>query len=78
MLSLDEGKDFGFVRTDEGSGYRSGFLPGEAAVGRCARRAARLTATVQNGKRVAIDVSISARAHGRSQLRSSNICSVWP
>jgi hypothetical protein len=55
--------------------HRSGFLPGETPVGRCARRVVRLTATVQNGKRVAIDVStapeVSARAGATAQLEHS-------
>ena len=82
MLSFDEAKDFGFILTEEGeriSVHRSGFLPGEAPVGRCARRAVRLTATVHNGKRVAIDVSMAPEiGHGRARRRSSNIPSVWP
>ena len=76
MLSSDEAKDFGFILTE---GHRSGFLPGEAPVGRCPRRAVRLTATVQNGKRVAIGVSMAPEvAHGRARRRSSNMRSVWP
>jgi hypothetical protein len=82
MLSFDEAKDFGFILTEEGeriSVHRSGFLPGEAPVGRCPRRAVRLPATVQNGKRVAIDVSIAPEvAHGRARRHSSNMRSVWP
>jgi hypothetical protein len=82
MLSFDEAKDFGFILTEEGErifGHRSGFLPGEAPVGPCPRRAVRLTATVQNGKRVAIDVSMAPEvAHGRARRRSSNMRSVWP
>jgi len=82
MLWFDEAKDFGFVLTEEGeriSAHRSGFLPGEAPVGRCARCAVGLSATVQNGKRVAIDVSMAPEvAHGRARWRSSNIRSVWP
>jgi hypothetical protein len=53
MLWFDEAKDFGFILTEEGeriSVHRGGFLPGQAPVGRCPRRAVRLTATVQNGK----------------------------
>jgi hypothetical protein len=77
MLWFNEAKDFGFILTEEGeriSVHRSAFLPGEAPVGRCARRAGRLTATVQNGKRVAIDVSMAPEvAHGRARRRSSNI-----
>jgi cold shock CspA family protein len=64
---FDEAKDFGFFLTEEGERiyvHRSGFLPGETLVGG-ARRAVRLTATVQNGKRVAIDVSMAPEvAHG--------------
>jgi hypothetical protein len=74
MLSFDEAKDFGFNLTEEGertSVHRSGFLPGEAAVGRCARRAVRLTATVQNGKRVADGSGGSARAGATAQLEHS-------
>jgi hypothetical protein len=82
MLSFDEAKEFGFNLTDEGERipvHRSGFLPGEAAVGRCARRAVRLTASVQNGRRVALDGSIAPEgAHGRARPRSSNIRSVRP
>jgi hypothetical protein len=74
MLSFDEAKDFGFILTEEGErifGHRSGFLPGEAPVGPCPRRAVRLTATEQNGKRVAIDVSMAPElAHGRARRRS--------
>jgi hypothetical protein len=55
--------------------HRSGFLPGETPVGGCARRAVRLTATVQNGKCVAIDVSmapeVSARAGATAQFEHS-------
>jgi hypothetical protein len=50
MLSFDEAKDFGFILTEEGeriSVHRSGFLPGQAPVGRCPRRAVRLPATVR-------------------------------
>ena len=76
------GGGFGFILTEEGeriSVHRSGFLPGEAPVGRCPRRAVRLTATVQNGKRVAVDVSMAPEvAHGWARWRSSNIRSVWP
>jgi hypothetical protein len=82
MLSFDEAKDFGFNLTEEGeriSVHRSGFLRGEAAVGPCARRAVRLTATVQNGRRVALDGSMAPEgAHGRARRRSSNIRSLWP
>ena len=82
MLWFDEAKDFGFILTEEGERiyvHRSGFLPGEAPVGRCARRAVRLTATVQNGKRVAVHVSMAPEvAHGRARWRSSNTRSVWP
>jgi hypothetical protein len=82
MLWFDEAKDFGFILTEEGeriSVHRGGFLPGQAPVGRCPRRAVRLTATVQNGKRVAIDVSMAPEvAHGRARRRSSNMRSVWP
>ena len=83
MLSFDEAKDVGFILAEEGeriSVHRSGFLPGEAPVGPLRpRRAVRLTATVQNGKRVAIDVSMAPEvAHGRARRRSSNIRSVWP
>jgi hypothetical protein len=81
-LSVDEAKDFRVLLTEEGeriSVHRSGFLPGEAAVGPCPRRAVRLTATVQSGKRVAIDVSMAPEvAHGRARRRSSNMRSVWP
>jgi len=79
---VQPGGGFGFILTEEGeriSVHRSGFLPGEAPGGRCARRAVRLTATVQNGKRVAVDVSMAPEvAHGRARWRSSNIRSVWP
>jgi hypothetical protein len=82
MLWFNEAKDCGFILTEEGeriSVHRSAFLPGEAPVGRCAGRAVRLTATVQNGKRVAIDVSMAPEvAHGRARRRSPNIRSVWP
>jgi hypothetical protein len=82
MLSSDEAKDFGFILTEEGeriSVHRSGFLPREAPVGPCARRAVRLTASVQNGKRVALDVSMAPEvAHGRARRRSSNMRSVGP
>ena len=82
VLSFDEAKDFGFILTEEGeriSVHRSGFLPGEAAIGRCPRRAVRLTASVQNGKRIALDMSTAPEvAHGRARRRSSNIRSVWP
>jgi hypothetical protein len=80
-LSVGKAKDFGFIVTEEGERilHRSGVLPGEAPVGPCARRAARMTATVQSGKRVAIDVSMASEvAHGRARRRSSNIRSVWP
>jgi len=43
MLWFDEAKDFGFILTEEGeriSVHRSGFLPGETPVGRCAHRGA--------------------------------------
>ena len=80
MLWFDEAKDFGFILTEEGERiyvHRSGFLP-ETLVGG-ARRAVRLTATVQNGKRVAIDVSMAPEvAHGGARRRRSNIRSVWP
>jgi hypothetical protein len=82
MLWFDEAKDFGFILTEAGERiavHRSGFLPGETPVGRCARRPVRLTATVQNGKRVAIDVSMAPEvAHGRARRRSSSARSVWP
>jgi hypothetical protein len=73
MLSFNEAKDFGFILTEEGeriSVHPSGFLPGEAPVGRGPRRAVRLTATVQNGKRVAVDVSMAPEvALGRARRR---------
>lgn len=81
MLSFNQAKDFGFILTEEGERiyvHRSGFLPGEAPVARCPRRAVRLTATVQNGMRVAIDVSMAPEvAHGWARRRSSNTRSVW-
>jgi cold shock CspA family protein len=81
MLWFDEAKDFGFISTEEGERiyvHRSGFLQGETLVGG-ARSAVRLTATVQNGKRVAVDVSMAPEvAHGRARRRSSNIRSVRP
>jgi len=43
MLWFDEANDFGFILTEEGeriSVHRSGFLPGETPVGRCAHRGA--------------------------------------
>ena len=41
--------------------------------------AVRLAATVQNGERVAIDVSMAPEvAHGRARRRSSNTRSMWP
>jgi hypothetical protein len=71
MLSFDEAKDVGFILTEEGvriSVQRSAYLPGQAPVGPCPRRAVRLTATVQNGERVAIDVSMAPEvAHGRAR-----------
>ncbi len=81
-LSVDEAKDVGFIVTEEGeriSVHRSGVLPGEAPVDPCPRRLVRLTATVQNGKRVALDVSMAPEvAHGRARRGGSNIRSVWP
>ena len=61
MLWFDEKKDFGFIMTDDGERlyvHRSGFLPGQAPVGRCAHLPVQLTAVEEDGRRVAIDVSM--------------------
>ena len=77
MLWFDEAKDFGFILTEEGeriSVHRSGFLPGEAPVGRCARRAVRLTATTERQARCRRRVDGSggsARAGATAQLEHS-------
>jgi hypothetical protein len=80
MLSFDEASDFGFLLTEEGvriSVHRSGFLPGEAPVAPCPRRAVRLTATVQKDNRVVIEVSIAEVAHGRADGAGRPFASVW-
>lgn len=77
MLWFDEAKDFGFILTDDGERlyvHRSGFLPGECPVGRCARRPVQLRISEQDGKRIAVDVSMSREeVHGRARRRSSGI-----
>jgi cold shock CspA family protein len=81
MLWFDELKDFGFILTDEGERlyvHRSGFLPGEVPVGRCARRPVRLQVAVHEGQRVAVDVSMVAEElHGRARRRSSSLRTSW-
>ena len=77
MLWFDEAKDFGFILTEEGkrnSVHRSGFLPGEGPVGRCARRVVRLTATTERQARCRRRVDGpggSARAGAMAQLEHS-------
>jgi hypothetical protein len=82
MLWFDEAKDFGFILTEEGERiyvHRSGFLPGEGS-GRSLRPPpGAVTATVPNGKRVAIDVSmVPEEAHGRARQQGANLRSAWP
>jgi cold shock CspA family protein len=62
MLWFDEKKDFGFILTqDEERLYvhRSGFLPGEVPVGRCARTKVSFEREVRDLDGVAHAVSVS-------------------
>jgi hypothetical protein len=76
MLWFDEAKDYGFIRTDEGERVyvdRDGFVERAAPVGRCARKAVRLTVSEHDGKRIAIDVSLLAdEPQRRARRRAGN------
>jgi cold shock CspA family protein len=74
MLWFHEEKGYGFIRTDDGERVyveRAGFVDGVAPVGRCAGLAVELRVVEQNGKQVAVDVSlVEAQPTRRARRRS--------
>ncbi len=75
MLWFNETKNFGFIATDEGERlyvHRSGFLPGQAPVGRCAGLVVTFGVTGGEDERSAADVSVvTERLGGRARPRRS-------
>ena len=61
MLWFNEAKDYGFIETDEGERLyvqRSGFVEGQAPVGRCAGLAVQFDVADDAGDRSAIGASV--------------------
>jgi cold shock CspA family protein len=74
MLWFHEEKGYGFIRTDDGERVyveRAGFVDGVAPIGRCAGLPVELRVVEQNGKQMAVDVSlVEAQPTRRARRRS--------
>ena len=75
MLWFDEAKGHGFIRTDEGERLyvdRDGFVGRVAPIGRCAGLPVELSIAEQDGRRVAVDVSLVQEESPRRARRRSS------
>jgi cold shock CspA family protein len=74
MLWFHEVKGYGYIRTEAGERVyvdRAGFVDGIVPAGRCAGLAVDLRIEEQNGKRVALDVSMVDEPVARRARRRS-------